>query len=124
MRASKSCPKSSVPNGCRQDDPSRRAEKSISLIGTLQRSGPTRMAATIAKRIARLATARRWRRNRRQASRLGEKRRSWLRSAALVSAIGDAWVEPAIQDIGDEVEEDDETGEHECHCHDNGRVIG
>ena len=40
------------------------------------------------------------------------------------SAEGNAWVEPAIEDIGDQVEEDDEAGEHERHRHDDRRVVG
>src|SRR3954447_26451025 len=123
MRASRSWPRSSVPNGCCHEGPSRRAVKSISLIGTFHRNGPSTMAAMIANKIARLATARRWRRNRLQASRRGEKRRSRLCTVALTSAVGDTWVEPAIEDIGDQVEEDDETGEHERHRHDEGRVV-
>src|SRR5204863_1092896 len=113
MRAKRSWPRSSVPKGCAHDGLLRRAVKSISLIGKLQRRGPSRIASTMAIRTAALTNARRWRRNRRHASRPGEKCRARAGTAAPASAEGNAWVEPAIDDIGDEVEEDDETGQHE-----------
>src|SRR5262245_18081712 len=125
-RASTSWPRSSVPSGWAQDGPCSLATKSISLIGTVQISGPTAIAATISSSTAALSTARRWRRNRRHASCHGEKR--WrLRGAAGAAAPGaptgvatdagaasaesDTGVEPGIEDVGDEVAEDDEARE-------------
>src|SRR5215216_4432260 len=96
----------------------------MSLIGTPQTSGAKRIASTMAVRIAPLATARRWRRNRLQASSQGEKRRAARSGGARASAESDARIEPAIKDICDQVEEDDETGEHEGHRHDDRRVVG
>src|SRR5213078_4847471 len=124
MRASRSWPRSSVPNGCCHDGVTSRAAKSISLIGTRQNSGPSPTAKVSAARITTLATARRWRRNFRHASKPGEMRRSRGLSGTASSVVGDAWVKPAIEDIGQEVEDDDETGEHERHRHDDRRVIG
>src|SRR5215470_2328125 len=110
MRDSRSWPRSSVPNGWSQDGGASRAVKSISLIGTSASSASTMT----------LAAARRWRRKRRTASRQGEKRRSRFCGTSAASAIGDAWVKPAIDHIGQEVEENDEAREHESHCHDDG----
>src|ERR1700731_2388265 len=124
MRASRSWPRSSVPNGCCHEGAASRAVKSISLIGTRQISGPSRTAEVTTVRIITLATAMRWRRNFRHASRPGETRRREPSSGRATSTVGDAWVKPAIDDIGHEVEGDDETGEHERHRHDDGRVIG
>src|SRR5437870_9617961 len=127
IRASRSWPRSSVPNGWPQDGPSRWAVKSISLTGTGQISGPNATASAIRPRIARPATASRWRRKRRQASRPGEtcRARPGAAAAGLAAlAIGDARVEPAIKDVGDKAEQDDETGEDEGHRHDDRRVVG
>src|SRR6188472_958059 len=124
IRASRSWPRSSVPNGCCHVGVLSRAVKSISLICTLQSSGPSSTARVSTVKIATLATAMRWRRNFRHASTPGEPRRRRIPSGTATSAIGDAWVKPAIDDIGQEVEDDDEAGEHERHRHDDGRVIG
>src|ERR1700751_684589 len=124
MRASRSWPRSSVPNGCTQEGVASRAVKSISLIGMRQISGPNKTADVSSVRITTLATAMRWRRNFRHTSRPGEIRSGRPSSGTANSAIGDAWIEPAIDDIGQEVEDDDETGEHERHCHDDGCVVG
>src|SRR6185437_8067847 len=126
MRAKRSWPRSSVPNGWSHDGGLRRAVKSISSIATCQSSGPTRIASASSASTRTLMAARRWRRNRRHASPHGEKRRLRLagRGASGASTIGDTWVKPAIDDIGHQVEEDDETGEHERHRHDDGRVVG
>ena len=72
MRASRSWPRSSVPNGCSHEGVLSRAVKSISLIGTLQTNGPSSTAKVSTVRIATLATAMRWRRNFRHASKPGE----------------------------------------------------
>src|SRR3954469_26029158 len=87
-------------------------------------NGPSTTADVNIARITTLATAMRWRRNFRHASKPGEMRRGRLSSGTATSAIGDAWVKPAIVDIGQKVEDDDETSEHERHRHDDGRVIG
>src|SRR5215471_15964519 len=124
MRESRSWPRSSVPNGWSQDGALRRAVKSISLIGTRQSRGPIKIASASSVSTITLTAARRCRRKRRRASRPGEKRRSLRTGARATSTVGDAWVKPAIDDIGQEVEENDETGEHEGHRHDNRRVVG
>src|SRR5947209_258410 len=124
IRASKSWPRSSVPNGCSQDGVASRAVKSMSLIETRQISGPNSTADVSSVRTATLATAMRWRRNFRHTSMPGETRRLRPSSGIAISAIGDAGIEPAIDDIGQEVEDDDETGEHEGHRHDDGGVVG
>jgi hypothetical protein len=81
------------------------------------------MESTIATRTALLATARRWRRNRLHASKAGEKCRARLCSETLVSLEGDTGIEPAIKNVSKEIEEDDKTGKHKRHCHDNGGII-
>src|SRR5882672_1390375 len=124
MRESRSWPRSSVPNGCVQEGVLSRAVKSISLIGTRQTNGPNRTAAVSTVRMTTLATAMRWRRNFRHASTPGERWRRRPSSGTRASTVGDAWVKPAIDDIGHEVEGNDETGEHEGHRHDDRRVIG
>src|SRR5882757_1185937 len=124
MRAKRSWPRSSVPNGCTQEGVARRAVKSISLIGMRQASGPSRTAAVSSARIATLTTAMRWRRNFRHASKPGEMWRGRPSSGTMASTVGDAGIEPAIDDIGQEVEDDDETGEYERHRHDDGGVVG
>src|SRR6266581_6222762 len=124
MRAKRSWPRSSVPNGCAQEGVARRAVKSISLIGMRQTSGPNSTADVSSVRTTTLTTAMRWRRNLRHTSTPGETRRRRPTSGIATSAIGDAWVEPAIDDIGQEIEDDDETGEHERHRHDDGGVVG
>src|SRR3978361_754157 len=118
MRASRSWPRSSVPNGCCQEGGLSRAVKSISLIGTRQTNDPNSTAEVSTVRITTLATAMRWRRNFRHASKPGEIRRERPCEGTAISAVGDAWVKPAIDDIGQEVEENDKTGEHEGHRHD------
>src|SRR5882757_1527603 len=124
MRANRSWPRSSVPNGCPHDGKLSRAVKSISLIGSRQTSGPRKTADVSSTRITTLATAMRWRRNFRHTSKPGESRRGRSSSGAAISAVGDAWVKPAINDVSQEIEDNDETGEHECHRHDDRRVIG
>src|SRR5262249_42770885 len=124
MRAMRSWPRSSVPKGCCQDGPSRRAAKSMSLIGTGHTVVPNRMASTMAIRMTPLATARRCRRNRRQASSPGENRRRLARVPERTSVEGNARIEPAIEDVSDEVEEHYETGEDERHGHHDGRIVG
>src|SRR5690242_4649301 len=124
-----SCPRSSVPSGCAQDGPASCAAKSISLIGTRQTSGPNKTAKTIASNTTALAIASLCRRNRRQASRLGEKRAFFAGLTAAETPVGastvsDAGVEPAIEDISDKVEKDHKAGEDEGHRHDHGRVVG
>src|SRR5262245_29712376 len=100
----------------------------MSLIGTRHHSGPSATVSTIAAKIAVLATARRWRRKRRQDSRPGDtlRRTGGPASAAgaPTSAERNAWVEPGIEEVRDEIEQDDEAGEDERHGHDHRRVVG
>src|SRR5215831_11620094 len=124
MRAMRSWPRSSVPKGCCQDGLSRRAAKSMSLIGTDHSVVPNRMASTMATRITPLATARRCRLNRRQASSPGENRRPLTRVPVRTSVEGNARIEPAIEDVGDEVEEHHEAREHERHGHYDRCIVG
>src|SRR6266446_6649446 len=123
-RANRSWPRSSVPKGCCHDGPISRAVKSISLIGTCHSSGPSTTARIIDARIATLATARRWRRKRRQASMPGDT--CFLRTIAPTSklSVGNARVEPAIENIRNQIERDDQTGKHERHRHDHGGIVG
>src|SRR3954465_6349901 len=123
MRASRSCPRSSVPSGCANVGVCMRAAKSMSLMATFQTNGPNAMARIIASKMNVLANAILWRRKRRHASSHGEKCRAG-RCGAITSAEGDARVEPSIEDVRDEVEQDDEAGEHERHRHDHRRVVG
>src|SRR5580698_9793832 len=127
MRARMSWPRSSVPNGWAHDGGSSLEAKSISLIGTRQTSGPSSTASTISARMTVLTMASLCRRKRRHASRPGEKRalRAGVATTAPAgaSAVRDAGVEPAIKDIGNQVEQDDETGEHERHRHHDRRVV-
>ena len=125
MRASRSWPKSSVPNGCCHDGPSRRAAKSISLIGTLQSERPQQNRGNDGEQDHNAHN------RQAMAAETSPCLEAWRETplpTALgrseASAVGDAGVEPAIQDIGDKVEKDDEAGEHEGHGHDDGRVIG
>src|SRR6516164_9951362 len=123
MRASKSWPRSSVPNGWFQDGPSRCALKSMSLIGTRHNNGPNATASNIAAKMTALAAANRCRRNRRQISTPGEVRSAPPMNSCPTLAVGDARVEPAIENIGDQVEQDHEAGEHERHRHNHRRVV-
>src|SRR3984893_14254756 len=95
----------------------------MSLIGTCHHSGPSTTVRMINDRTTALATASRWRRKRRHASRPGAMR---LRGAATATAlaVGNAWVEPAIEEIRQQVEKDDEAREHEGDRHDHRRVVG
>src|SRR5436190_4154737 len=125
MRAKMSWPRSSVPNGWLAVGVCSRDVKSMSLIATFQTSGPIVTRSTMTTSTVRPTTASRCRRKRRHASAAGETLRR--RGAATVSATGlaiaDAGVEPAIEEVGDEVEEDDEAREHERHGHDHRRVV-
>src|SRR5262245_66004712 len=106
MRASRSCPRSSVPKGCDQLGPLRRAVKSMSLMATGHTVGPSTMAAIIATRTTALAKARRWRRNLRHASKPGETGRARLRPPGAGATEGDAGAEPSIQGTGEQLEKD------------------
>src|SRR6478736_4922814 len=126
MRAKMSWPRSSVPNGWLAVDVCRRDVKSMSLIATFQTSGPNTTMSTITLRTTRPMTASRCRRKRRHASAAGEtlrRRRGAAAAPTLALAVGDAGIEPAIKKVGDEVEEDDEAGEHEGHRHHDRRVV-
>src|SRR5260221_3186169 len=122
MRARMSWPRSSVPKGCAQDGLSSLAAKSISLIGSRHTSGPSTTASTITASTAALPIASLWRRKRRHASRPGEKCALLAGFATTTapagrSAVRDAGGEPAIDDIGNHVEDDDETGNDEGDGH-------
>src|SRR5450755_3137742 len=121
MRAKTSWPRSSVPNGWAALGVLRRALKSMSLIDSFQSSGPKATISTIAVKTTRPSTASLWRRKRRHASAAGETLRR--RGASCALAIADAGVEPAIEQVGDQVEEDDEAREDEGHGHDHRRVV-
>src|SRR5271163_5188916 len=124
MRASRSWPRSSVPNGWLQDGPSRCELKSMSLIGTCHSRGPNATASAINARMTVLATASLCRRKRRQISPAGDARSPRAMPSGIGLAVGDARVEPAIEDVGKQVEQDHEAGEHKRHRHDNRRVVG
>src|SRR5262245_25115631 len=96
----------------------------MALIGKAHNEGPSRMASTMASRIAPLTTASGCLRNLRQASSHGEKCRARRRPGAAASPVSDSGIEPAIDDVCDEVEEDHETGEDERNGHDNRGVVG
>src|SRR5450759_4949067 len=103
MRESRSWPRSSVPNGCRQDGGFRRAVKSISLIGTVHNHGPVAKPMTITNKISAPTSANRCRLKRRQMSSESETVRARLKASGGL-AERDARVEPAIQDIRQQVE--------------------
>src|SRR5438105_414886 len=123
VAATSTGPRSSVPSGCAHEGVSMRAAKSMSLMATFQTNGPSAMARIIASRMNVLANAILWRRNRRHASSHGENCRAG-RCGVITSAEGDTRVEPSIEDVRDEVEQDDEAGEHESHRHDHWGVVG
>src|SRR5450759_1722818 len=123
MRESRSWPRSSVPNGCRPDGGLRRAVKSISLIGTVHSQGPRTTPRTITSRISAPTSASRWRLKRRQISCASETVRARLAASGGL-AERDARVEPAIQDVRQEVEGNHQAGKDEGDGHDDGRVVG
>src|SRR6476659_3574674 len=120
-----SWPRSSVPNGCFALGVLRRALKSMSLIWTRQASGPKTTRRIIRTRTTSPTTASRCRLKRRHASAHGEMLRRGSAGAIRPSgsAIADAGVEPAIEDVGDEVERDHEAGEDEGHGHHDRQVV-
>src|SRR5688500_3891485 len=71
-----------------------------------------------------LASARRWRRNRRHASSHGENCRALIFGVAVSSAVADAGIEPSIKNICDEIEQDHQNGGDEGHAHHDRRVVG
>src|SRR6185295_7147343 len=122
MRARMSWPRSSVPKGWARVGVCRRALKSMSLIWILQTSGPNATISTISRSTTRPATASLCRRKRRHASAQGETWRAGFAATAAL-AVADARVEPGIEEVGDQVEEDHEAGEDEGHAHDDRRVV-
>src|SRR6185436_14051287 len=124
MRASMSWPRSSVPKGCDHEGLLSRAPKSISLIWTGHSSGPNRTPSTRIARISAPASARRWRRKRRHASAPGETGSARLAARGAALPVGDARIEPAIEDVGSEVAQDDKARQHERDRHDHRRVVG
>src|SRR5690349_10250559 len=126
MRASRSWPRSSVPNGWVAVGVCSRAPKSMSLMRTFQTRGPIVTIAIIRRITIMPITASRWRLKRRHASAQGELLRRRGAGAACMaagSAVADAGIEPAIEQVGDEVEGDHEAGEHERDGHDDRRVV-
>src|SRR5450755_4326736 len=97
-----SWPRSSVPKGCAIVGVFNRAVKSMSLIESFQKIGPKATMKTITASTTRPATASLCLRKRRHASAQGETLR--IRGATAL-AIADAGVEPAIEQIGDQVEQ-------------------
>src|SRR5260370_35742418 len=71
-----------------------------------------------------LATASLCRRKRRQISPAGDARSTRTMPSELGLAVGEARVEPAIEDVGKQVEQDNQAGEHKRHRHNNRRVVG
>src|SRR5262249_61821548 len=125
MRASRSWPRSSVPKGWLQDGPSRWALKSMSLIGTGKSSGRNATPSTINAKMAALATASLCRQNLCHVPcRRVEARSVSLALTSAGLAIGDARVEPAIENVGSQVEQDHQAGDYERHRHDHRRVVG
>src|SRR5690348_3216835 len=96
----------------------------MSLIGTAHKSGPNATASSIDARTAKLTIASRCRQNRRQVSNPGEVRSVASTIAGETLAVGDARVEPAIENVGNQVEQDYETGKYEGHRHDHRRIVG
>src|SRR5689334_4237693 len=96
----------------------------MSLIGTRHSSGPNVTARAMNARMTLLATASLCRRKRRQISPPGDARSPRAIPSATELAEGDARVEPAIEDVGKQVEENHQAGEHKRHRHNNRRVIG
>src|SRR5438045_9449786 len=96
----------------------------MSFIGTRHSSGPNATASAINASMTALATASLCRRKRRQISPAGDPRSTRTMPSAIGLAVGDARVEPAIEDVGEQVEQDDQAGEHKRHCHYDRRIIG
>src|SRR6476646_5274638 len=123
MRAKMSWPRSSVPNGCAQVGVLRRALKSMSLIESFHSIGPNATISTMMQRTTRPRTASLCRRKRRHASAQGETLRRGSAAVATTLAIADAGVEPAIKEVGDQVEQNHQAREDERHGHDHRRVV-
>src|SRR5437868_14601648 len=96
----------------------------MSFIGTRHSSGPNATANAINARMTALATASLCRRKRRQTSPAGDPRSTRTMPSAIGLAVGDARVEPAIEDVGKEIEQDDQAGKHKRRRHDHRRIIG
>src|SRR3546814_7699973 len=124
MRASRSCPRSSVPSGCAAEGPWSIALKSMSLTDTGQNNGPNRTPQISRVSTTAPPTAMGGRRNRRQAPMPGETCFRLTTAAGGASGVGDARVEPAIKEVRNQVEDDDQAGEHEGDRHDHGGVVG
>src|SRR5688572_30564100 len=122
MRAKRSCPRSSVPKGCLSEGPWSRAPKSISLIGVAHSQGLTRTAVTITARIIAPRKASLWRRKRRHASLPHRACGRTGAPPARLLAVSDAGVEPAIDDVGEESEENHEGRQNERYRHDHRRI--
>src|SRR5215510_1042449 len=136
MRAKRSWPRSSVPSGCAHEGPRSFALKSMSLMGTRYIAGPATTATTMAKSTTAPRAASRWRLKRRNASSQSELAfvtdaavcDEVTRSVGLMVLIGlpvrNPGIEPAVQDVGGQVEQHDQAGEYEGDRHDDRRVVG
>src|SRR5260370_39727275 len=96
----------------------------MSLIGTCHHNGPSTTVRMINAKIAALATANRWRRKRRQDSRPRGTRLRAASARSAMSAVGNAWVDPAIVEVCEQIEQNAQAGEDECHRHDRRRLVG
>src|SRR3954453_9967419 len=96
----------------------------MSLIGTRHSSGPNATASAIKARMAVLATASLCRRKRRHISPAGDACSPRAMPSGTALAVGDARVEPAIEDVGKQVEQDHQTGEHKRYRHNDRRIVG
>src|ERR1017187_5796763 len=94
----------------------------MSLIESFQTSGPNATISTITASTTRAATASLRRRKRRHGSAHGGTLRRRTGAAAAL-AVADGGVEPAIEEVGDQVEEDDQAREDKGHGHDHRRVV-
>ena len=131
MRASRSCPRSSVPKGCAQEGPCNLALKSISLMGSFQTSGPSKTANTINANSTAPAKASLWWRNRFQVSAPSERGGKLPTNAAVPalpncgnSAKRDSGVEPSIKQICYQITSNHQTGKYKRHSHHHRRVVG
>src|SRR3974377_885691 len=96
----------------------------MSLIGTCHKSGPSATAISIKPRMTALAAANRCRRNRAPVSKPGTGRSPRVRRSDRAQTGEDAGVEPAIEDVGNQIEQDDQTGEYKGDRHDHRRIVG
>src|SRR6185295_20399131 len=92
--------------------------------GTFHNQGPTSTPSTMMPRTTPPKSASLWRRKRRHDSSPQRRRGVWAAPPDNASTVADAGVEPAIEHVCNEVEEDHQAGEHEGDRHDHRRVVG